>query len=458
MPGGTLNAPQAVMTDRCADFDAPLMRDWAKTLQGPVILPDDTAYDAARLVWNRAIDRRPAAIVRCASVDDVRRTIELARQSALTLAVRGGGHSQAGHGVCDGGIVIDLGGLRGIHVDDPERLLRVAAGARVIDVMDALQPRGLLTPMGGCPDVGVGGLTLGGGANFLMARYGAVVDNLLAADIVAADGHVLTASMEENADLFWAIRGGGGNFGVVTSFEYRLHAIGDVGFGQFLFPPSHARDALRRYRDLMRDAPDELTTSGGLSVLGDGPAFFIAFCFCGERSAGEPLAGAWRTALRPASETFTWAPYSSDLVVAPAPSVGSGIFLPALSDEVIEIYSSAVNDAPTSASAVWNDFHGAVTRVAPEATAFPLRRRGFDLFISVPFEGKEARREAAAWVDRLAGALRPFGAGVYVNNLNEIERDRVREAYGPNYERLAKIKARYDPENLFRVNHNIPPT
>jgi hypothetical protein len=186
---------------------------------------------------------------------------------------------------------------------------------------------------------------------------------------------------------------------------------------------------MHRYRDLMRRAPDELTTSGGLSVLSGGPAFFIAFCYCGERPEGERLADQWRGALRPASETFTWAPYSSDLVVGPAPSVGSGIFLPAFSDEAIEIYSSAVNDAPPSASAVWNDFHGAVTRVAPDATAFPLRHPGFDLFISVPFEGEEGRREAGAWVDRLAGALRPFGSGIYVNNLNEIEGHRVRDAY-----------------------------
>jgi hypothetical protein len=385
----------------------------------------------------------------------VLRTIEFARASALRLAVRSGGHSQAGHGTCEGGIVLDLGGFRGVRVDPVARVARVAAGSRVLDVMDATQAFGLLTPMGGCPDVGVGGLTLGGGENFLMAKYGAVCDNLLSAELVLNDGRLVTASAQEHPDLFWAIRGGSGNFGVATSFEYRTYAVDDVLFGQLVFPVADARDAMMRYRELIADAPDELSTSGGLSPIPHGPMFFIALCYCGDRREGDRLAARWVERLRPKEQTVQWARYSSELSVPAAPSVGTGRFLPELSDPVIEILAGAMTTAPAAASAVWNEFHGAVTRVPLDATAFPLRHSGIDLFISVPWENPGERDGAIDWSSRLAADLAPFAHGVYVNNLNETEADRVREAYGPNYERLATIKAKYDLENFFRVNHNI---
>jgi FAD/FMN-containing dehydrogenase len=438
-------------------LDPLLLREWAATLDGPVILPEDAAFDAARQVWNRGIARRPAAILRCGGTDDIVRAIEFATTRGLTMAVRSGGHSQAGHGTCDGGLVLDVGGLRSVEVDVAGRIARVASGARVIDVMAATQPHGLVTPMGGCPSVGVGGLTLGGGENFLMGRHGAVCDNLLSADIVTADGRVLTASAGEHADLFWAIRGGSGNFGVVTSLSYRLYAIGEVLSGQLMFPVSRAADTMRRYRDLMRSIPDDLETSGGLTWVSGEPVFFVAICFCGDRAAGDRFVDAWRTALDPQDDTIKWGPYSGELDVPAAPSVGTGLFLPRLDEEVIDAFASAVADAPPQANAVWNDFHGAVTRVAADETAFPLRNQGFDTFISVPWEGAEARRRATDWMDRLAGALRPFGHGVYVNNLNEHEGSRVREAYAGNYDRLARVKRRYDPLNVWHVNHNIPP-
>ena len=438
-------------------IDPAVLHAWAVSLHGPVIFPADTAYDSARLVWNRAVDLHPAAIVRCADVDDVRRTIEFAQTQEIRLAVRGGGHSQAGHGTCDGGLVLDLGGFKGIAIDAATRVARVAAGSRVLDVLDATQREGLLTPMGGCPEVGVGGLTLGGGENFLMAKYGAVCDNVVSAEVVTADGRLLTASAGEHADLFWALRGGGGNFGVVTSFEYRLRDVGEVLSGQFAFDVSRARETMLRYRELMADPPDELETSGGLSLLPEGPAFFVALCWCGERVAGDRLVARWRSALRPESDTIKWGPFGSDLAVPAAPSVGTGLFLTELSDEVIEVFASAMSDAPRTANAVWNDFHGAVTRVPLEETAFPLRQRGFDLFISVPWETADDRAHAVAWSGRLAGALRPFSRGVYINNLNDAEVDRIPEAYGLHYARLRAVKDVYDPENLFRINHNIPP-
>ena len=423
-----------------------------------MILPSDEAFDSARLVWNRAIDLQPAAIVRCANVEDVTRAIDFARMHGAQVAIRSGGHSQAGHGTCDGGLVLDLGSFRSIGVDETARLVRVAGGARVSDVMDATQRYGLLTPMGGCPDVGVGGLTLGGGENFLMAKYGAVCDNLRSAEVVTADGRLLTASADEHPDLFWALRGGSGNFGVVTTFEYLLHPVQAVLSGQLTFPVSRAREAMLRYRELLDAAPDELSTSGGLSPLPHGPMFFLSVCFCGDRRDGEKLLDHWISTLQPERETMQWGPYTSELSVPPAPSVGTGRTLSGLPDAVVDLFASAIASAPEATSAVWNEFHGAVTRVPFDATAFPLRQRGLDLFLSVPWTTIDERDAAIEWSSGLSDALAPFSHGVYVNNLNETESDRIPEAYGRHYDRLKTIKKRYDPDNFFRINHNIRPT
>jgi FAD/FMN-containing dehydrogenase len=438
-----------------ARLDPDSIRRWARSLKGPVILPADRDYDDSRKVWNRAVDLRPAAIVRCGSEDDIRRVVEFVREHQVPLAVRSGGHSQAGHGVCEGGIVIDLAGLRDIEVDASRRRVRVEAGARGGDVLTATEVHGLVTPMGGCPDVGVGGLTLGGGANFLMAKYGAVCDNVLAVRVVTADGRALTASQDEHSDLFWALRGGGGNFGVVVSFDYRLHDVGELLAGQFTFPVSRTSDALRRYRELMHDPPDELETSGGLTP--DERAFFVAISISGDRSAAERLAGRWRSTLRPAADNVKWSTYSAGLVVPPAASTGTGMFLPDLSDTVVDAIAAAVASAPPAATIAWNDFHGAVTRVAPDAMAYPLRRRGYDVFTNAPWNDAGGRARAIDWIDGVARALRPHGRGVYVNNLTGAEADRVREAYAGNYDRLVAIKETYDPDNLFHINHNIPP-
>ena len=434
-----------------------VVRRWAADLSGQVVLPDDPRYDDLRRVWNRAIDRRPAAIVRCATRDDAIRTIEFARSHHLPLAVRSGGHSQAGLGVRDRGVVLDLADLRTVDVHVERRLARVGGGAHAGHVLEACNAYGLVTPMGGCPDVGVGGLTLGGGSNFLMAKYGMVCDNVLAVELITADGRLLRVSADEHPDLFWAIRGGGGNFGVAVSFEYQLFPIVEVLSGQFLFPIARAREVMHRYRDLMTDLPDELTTSGGLSATADHRAFFIAVCASADRTASERVLERWRTTLDPAEDNVKWAPYAGELVVDPAPSAGSGRFLPELSDDVIDVLAEAMADAPRIATAAWNDFHGAVTRVPVAATAFPLRRRGYDFFAHAAWQDDAGRAAARGWIDRLVSALEPFGAGAYVNNLNETEAARVPEAYGPNYARLAEIKARYDPDNVFDGNHNIPP-
>ena len=438
-------------------IDRERIRELASTVDGHVVLPDDAVYEEARQVWNRAVDRRPAAIVGCASADDVRRGLEFAEKHRLEIAVRSGGHSQAGHGVADGALVLDLRGLNRVRVDPSALSAHVEGGALVSELMTSLTPRGLVTPTGGCPDVGLGGLTLGGGENLLMARYDAVCDNVLAAEIVLADGQLVTVNPHEHPDLFWAIRGGGGNFGIVTSFEYRLVRLASVLSGLLYFPLSRTAEVLRIYRDLMVDAPDELQTAGGLMGTPDGPVLMVSFCYCGGLAHGQRVADRWRERLRPEKDTVADGPYTAEFAMGGGPSAGGGAFLPELSDAVIEVLASSYPNAPPDASAVWNDFHGAVTRVPINAMAFSLRRRGFDLFISAPWRDAEGQKRAVAWVRGLHNSLRAHAEGVYVNNLEDEGEARVREAYGPNYERLSRVKAHYDPRNVFHINQNIPP-
>ena len=430
----------------------------ASTLDGNVALPEDVEYNDARQVWNRAIDRRPAAIVRCASVDDVRRGLEFGVTHGLEIAVRSGGHSQAGHGVADDALVLDLRGLNRIAVNETSLTARVEGGAIVSELMTALGPHGLVTPTGGCADVGLGGLTLGGGENLLMARYGAVCDNVLAADVVLADGRLVAANPHDHADLFWAIRGGGGNFGIVTRFEYRLIRLESLLSGLLYFPVSRTAEVLRVYRDLMVEAPDDLQTAGGLTGTPHGAALMVSFSYCGGLSEGERIADRWRKQLRPTKDTVQAGPYTAEFSMGGGPSAGGGAFLPELSDAVIDVLASFYPSAPPDASAVWNDFHGAVTRVPIEATAFSLRRRGFDLFISAPWHDAEGRQQTLAWVRGLHASLRSHADGVYVNNLEDEGEARVRESYGPNYSRLSRVKAQYDPRNIFHVNQNIVPS
>jgi hypothetical protein len=445
------------MTSSSSAVGRERIRHLASTLDGKVVLPDDVAYNEARQVWNRAVDRRPAAIVCCASVDDVRRGLEFAVTHGLEIAVRSGGHSQAGHGVADGALVLDLRGLNRVTVNRSALSARVQGGTIVSELMTALGPYGLLTPTGGCPDVGLGGLTLGGGENMLMARYGAVCDNVLATEVVLADGRLVVADPREHPDLFWAIRGGGGNFGIVTSFEYQLVRLDLVLSGLLYFPVSRTADMLRVYRDLIVDAPDELQTAGGLTGTPHGAELFVSFCYCGDLQEGERVADRWRKLLRPTKDTVQAGPYTSEFSMGDGPSAGGGAFLPALSDAVIDVLASSYPGAPPNASAVWNDFHGAVTRVPVEATAFPLRRRGFDLFITAPWQDEKGRSQALTWLRDLQHSLQPHAHGVYVNNLEDEGEARVREAYGPNYPRLSRVKAQYDPRNIFRVNQNITP-
>ena len=419
--------------------------------------PGDPGYDAARRVWNLDIDRHPAAIVYPESPDAVAQAVRFARERELPLAVRSGGHSQAGHSVCEGGIVIDLARLDRIVVDPGRGTVRTGSGVRTGALLAALSPAGLITPTGGCPDVGIGGLTLGGGTGAVMAKFGATCDNLLSADVVTASGELITASASQHPDLFWALRGGGGNFGIVTSFELRAHPLDRVLSARFLFPVSRTSEVTRRYRELLPDVPDDLQTSGGIVSSETHPTFFIALCHCGEANAANRVVERWRAALRPDTDDIAWTPYTADLELPAIAGDGTGAFLPDLSDALIDVLAGSFAAAPPFCTAAWNDYHGAVTRVAGDATAFPLRHRGCDLFVHAGWRAEEDRGAALVWLHELSTGLRPYAAGVYVNSLGHEPMSRTADAYGPNYERLCAVKSRYDPTNIFRHNHNIPP-
>lgn len=440
-----------------ASADADSLRRWGRGLRGELILPGDEAYEPARRVWNQAVDRRPAAIARCAEVADVAKAVELARTRALPAAVRGGGHSLAGHAVCDAGIVIDLGPMHAVRVDAAERIARVEAGARWGEVIAALRPHGLGMPTAGCPDAGVAGVTLGGGESPLIAKYGAICDSVLSARVVTADGRVLRASAGENADLYFAIRGGGGNFGVVTHFEYRVHPLGDVWMGALSFPVSRAREVMLRYRDLMTGAPDELSTSVACMASAAEPTVLVLLCHCGAPSDGERLLERWRAALSPALDSVKRQLYSADFSMPSAPVAATGCFLPELHDETIAVLADHFAATPPFSTAMWNDYHGAVTRVSADEAAFPLRRPGYSLFLTAAWNAPAARAAAVGWVEAFRAALEPWSAGAYVNNLGEERAAGVRSAYGASFQRLAAIKAKYDPDNFFRLNPNVAP-
>jgi FAD/FMN-containing dehydrogenase len=436
---------------------------FATSLRGRLIRPDDDGYDDARAVWNAAIDRRPAAIARCADTDDVRRAIEFARTHDLPLAVRGGGHGFAGKAVCEGGVVIDLSPMKDVAVDERRRVARVAGGCTLADLDGAAQRVGLATTMGTVSATGVAGLTLGGGLGWIMGKHGLACDNLVAAEVVTADGRRLRTSGDEHPDLIWGLRGGGGNFGVVTAFEFRLHPLTTVYGGAVTYPDSEARQVLRRYRDFALAAPDELTTYAGLQPLATGPAFSVTACWSGDPGRGEAALAPLRSFGTVIDDSLRAMPYlEMQQLLAPPPmrvaSYARSSFLRALDDAAIDTMVACA-ETPPPALALWflEPVHGAVTR--SRDSAFSHRTPGFSFaVIAVWFEPPDADR-SAAWVRGFSDAMSPhFGSGVYSNYLADGEDSRARAAYGGAYERLVSVKRTYDPANVFRLNLNVDPS
>jgi FAD/FMN-containing dehydrogenase len=435
--------------------------------RGAVITAADTEYDAARRVWNALIDRRPAAIARCHSAVDVIGAVNFARERGLAIAVRGGAHSVAGNGTCDGGLVIDFSAMKGIRVDPRRRRARAEPGLRWAEFDRETQAFGLATTGGTVGDTGIAGLTLGGGFGWLEGTLGMTVDNLVSADVVLATGELVHASGDENPDLFWAIRGGGGNFGVVTSFEYQLHPIGPTIVGGLVIHPfERAAEVLAFYSEFLRGAPDALTVAAVIMTAPDGnKACGIAGAYVGAIEEGE-------AALRPLKE---FGPPILDMM-GPIPYLGQQAlldqamppnvlnywkadFVADLSAGLIETAIDAYSRVPSPMSSLlFFPIHGAASRVPVDATAFP-HRRGIHMGIYSLWTDSAERQRNVAWVRSTWDAIQPFvPGGVYVNELGDDEGDdRVREAYGPNYARLSQIKAKYDPQNLFHLNANIKP-
>ena len=435
-------------------------------LRGELITPDAPDYDAARRLWNAMIDKRPGAIARCQGVADVQTCVRFAADTDTPLAIRGGGHNVAGLALCDGGLVIDLNRMKGAHVDPAARTVYAQAGMCWGDFDRETQVFGLATTGGLISSTGISGLTLGGGFGWLMGRCGMVCDNVLSFEVVTADGSVRTASAEQHPDLYWALRGGGGNFGVVTSFEYRLYSIHTVLAGHLIHPIERGGEVLRFYRDFAATAPDELTIYATALVTPDGlPVLAITPCYCGDNlDEGARLIEPLRKFGPPVADTVAPMRYTAlqQMLDEAAPygirSYWKSNFLQALSDDAIDTYVSfARSRTSPNAAFVLEHYHGAVHRVSTDATAVSLRDHTFNLVILTMWQDADDERHID-FTRRFYQAMQPYSAGsVYVNALSEDDGGRVREAYGANYTRLAEIKAKYDPANLFRLNNNIRP-
>ncbi|TWD83552.1 FAD/FMN-containing dehydrogenase [Kribbella amoyensis] len=443
---------------------------------GELIRPADPAFDARRKVWNGAIDRRPALIARCTGVADIRAALAFARRTGLTVAVRGGGHSFPGHSTCDGGLLVDLGLLKGVRVDPVRRTVRAQAGVLLGELDRETQAFGLATPSGIVTHTGVAGLTLGGGIGWLMRKYGLSVDNLLSVDLVTAEGELVTADEEANTELFWGVRGGGGNFGIVTEFEFRLHPVGPIlPAGPVIWPMESAVDLLHFYRDWITAVPDELTTAviqRWLPPLPTIPAehhgrpvVMVLACYAGPIEDGERVLAPLKAFAPPLLDLCAPRPYLALQSMFDA-SYPHGRWyhmrscdVDELSDEVIDIAverGRAIN-APWSSYPIFQ-LGGAVARVAPEATAFGGRSSGHTFNFVGSTVGAEGFPEQRDWARQSWQRLAPHQSGVYVNFLSDEGEDRIRSAYGAAaFDRLKALKRHYDPANLFHLNQNISP-
>ena len=452
-------------------------RELKSGFRGDLIAPGDPPYDEARAVFNAAIDRHPTLIARCTDPDDVVRAVKFARSEGLALSVRGTGHNVAGFAVCDGGLVIDLSGMKRVAVDSSERTVRAEGGCTWGEVNDALQPHGLAATGGFVSITGVSGLTLGGGLGWLVRKHGLALDNLLSAQVVLADGGLVTAGPRENSDLFWAIRGGGGNFGVVTSFEFRVHPVGTVLAGIVLHPAAGAATAIRRWRDLEAEAPDESTQGALLFHFPDDPSgppplrgaalVGLGGVYAGPVSEGERVLRPLREFGPPLVDTFAEMPYNAaqrmaDFLWPPGlHSYWKSAYLKALSDDAIDVLVDFFGRVPSTRTVIVLEHNGdsAWDRVPEGDTAFGHRAWPYNFVVTSAWSDPKDTERNVAWTRGLFTAMRPFVApGAYVNYLGGDEgKEGIEAAYGAKLARLAVIKAKYDPTNLFRMNQNIAP-
>jgi FAD/FMN-containing dehydrogenase len=459
---------QPIATGRLT-LDDHTVQDFTASLRGEVLRPADDGYDETRKIHNGMIDRRPTLIARCAGVADVIASVQFARDQQLLVSVRCGGHSVPGFSVSDGGLMIDLSPMRGVRVDAARQTVRAEGGGTWGDFDHETQAFGLATTGGVARPTGIAGLTLGGGHGFIMRKYGLACDNLLSVDLVTAEGNVLTASADEHADLFWRLRGGGGNFGVATSFEYRLHEVGPVLGGMLIYPLARAKEIFRIYRDVTSAAPNELFIHAVLATLSDGTqAVALLVCYAGPVAEGERLLSPLRASGLLLDDQVGPIPYiAMQSIVENFNPPGmrnywKSDFLSQLSDDAIDLLVEEYPSVPAPHThVVIEQMGGAVSQIGEDETAVSHRNAPYNAIIVGMWAEPAEDEQTIAWVRRLWEALRPFSSGgVYVNYMmgNEGE-DRIREAYGPEkFERLVALKNKYDPTNLFRLNQNITPT
>jgi FAD/FMN-containing dehydrogenase len=445
-------------------------------VRGAVFLPGEDGYDVARTLWNGMVDRRPALIVRCAGAADVMKAVDLARDHGLLLAVRGGGHNIAGNAVCDGGMMIDLSPMKSVRVDPAAQRAWVEPGVTLGELDNETQAHALAVPTGINSTTGIAGLTLGGGFGWTTRTCGMTVDNLISADVVTADGRLVRASSRENPDLFWAIRGGGGNFGVVTAFEFQLHAVGpEVLSGLIVHPFENARDLLTRYRKIAATAPDELTC---WAVLRKAPPLpflpedvhgteilAFALCYTGDIAAGEEAVAELRGLGEPIADVvgphpfMGWQAAFDPLLTPGARNYWKSHDFLELSDPAIEALLDYAGRLPTPECEIFvAHVGGAMSRVPTDATAFTQRNAHFVMNVHTRWQDAAQDETCIQWARDFFNDTAPYSAGsVYVNFMPDDEADRIGGAYGSNYDRLTRVKAQYDPNNLFRMNQNIPP-
>ncbi|MCO5296597.1 MAG: FAD-binding oxidoreductase [Fimbriimonadaceae bacterium] len=445
-------------------------------IAGEVIQPGDSTYDEARTIWNAMIDKRPAVIVRCSGTADVVQAVDFARRHGLALAVRGGGHNIAGSALCDEGLVVDLSKMRGVHVDPTLRRAEVEGGATLGNLDAATLAHGLATPVGINSTTGVAGLTLGGGFGWLSRKHGMTVDNLVAAEVVTADGRVVRASAEAHPDLFWALRGGGGNFGVVTRFEFELHPVGpDILTGLIVYPIAQAKSVLQQYRDFVAGAPNELSV---WTVLRQAPplpflpeevhgteVIVLAFAYMGDPEEGERLIAPLHSfgtsvgAFVGVQPYVNWQQAFDPLLTPGARNYWKSHNFATLADGLFDEVVDAILNLPSPQCEIFfGGIGGATATPAVDATAYPHRNAQYVMNVHGRWDAAADDERCIAWARGFFRAAEPYAdGGVYVNFLTEEETDRVKAAYGANYDRLARVKREYDPENLFRTNQNIQP-
>jgi FAD/FMN-containing dehydrogenase len=447
-----------------------------RNLKGKVILPVDPGYDEVRKIWNAMIDRRPALIVQCAEAADVPHAVSFARENGLEISIRGAGHNIAGNAVCDNGVMIDFSRMRKVHVEVENRRVQVEPGATLNDIDAATQKHGLATPLGINSTTGIAGLTLGGGFGWLTRKYGMTVDNLVSAEMVTAAGAHLRVSEKENTELFWAIRGGGGNFGVITRFEFKLHPVGpEIIAGLLVFPFDQARQVLEKYREFAMSAPEEINVWVVLrkapplpflpaNVHGK-PVVVLAVFYAGDNLKGQKLIAPLRSFGAAHGEHIGAQPYAQwqqafDPLLTPgARNYWKSHNFKNLSEGALDSIIGFAGSLPTPQCEIFLGFiAGASNRISADATAYGHRDTKFVLNVHGRWDDPADDKRCIGWARDFFNASAPYAsAGAYVNFMTEDEADRIVAAYGSNYERLAQIKRKYDPDNIFHMNQNIKP-